>query len=61
MKEEHSRKATPLYDPDLERLANLLGEFLAKAWLKRHGMNVEISMVADKKQPDDKRQNKRIR
>lgn len=47
MNKEHSRKTTPLDDPKLERLANLLGEFLAKAWLKRNGTTAKPPVTID--------------
>lgn len=48
MKEDQSRKTTTLDHPKLERLANLLGEFLAKTWLKRNAAKVKPPATVDR-------------
>jgi hypothetical protein len=45
MKQPYDRKSVPLGDTKLERLAILLGEFLAQAWLKNITGNPKHSNI----------------
>lgn len=45
MKQTINRNTEPLGDAKLDRLASLLGEFLARAWMKRT-MSEEVHLKA---------------